>query len=294
MSYLPFLFSPEDDIIDICWDNVFKAAFTRDTPSSQAALKNLIAAFIGHKVELLSVLAHEPPITALQDRQIRYDIRVRFDQGALANIEMTLNPRGFETLRLEYYAARLYSGQDIRGADKNFGDLRATYQIALVGRKRLFGDEGLVHHFRYYDREHGVDLGGRTEIIVVELEKAEGLLGRSAGEMTAGERWALFFRYVTDRGKRGLMNELLAYEEGIGMAGEILLTISKDEGELARLESEYKYQLDHQSEMVTARREGEQIGMEKGLRETARKLKAMGLIPEQIAEATGLNPKDLP
>jgi hypothetical protein len=36
-------FAPDEDIIDICRDNVFKAAFTRDNPLSQGALKKLRA-----------------------------------------------------------------------------------------------------------------------------------------------------------------------------------------------------------------------------------------------------------
>jgi hypothetical protein len=42
------------------------------------------------------------------------------------------------------------------------------------------------------------------------------------------------------------------------MAGEVLLTISRDEIERARLMSEYKYELDTQSKVVQAKREGRQ------------------------------------
>jgi len=40
------------------------------------------------------------------------------------------------------------------------------------------------------------------------------------------------------------------------MASEVLLTISRDEVERARLNSEIKWQLDRQSEIVYAKREG--------------------------------------
>jgi hypothetical protein len=137
-----------------------------------------------------------------------------------------------------------------------------------------------------------VSLGGRTRIIVVELEKAGGLLGKAAAEMMPAERWTVFFRYVTDPGKRDLINELVAHEEGLGMAGEVLLTVSRDEEERARLESEFRYNLDRQCELEDARRaglsEGERIGFENALQETARKLKAMGLGADLIAQATGL------
>lgn len=40
------------------------------------------------------------------------------------------------------------------------------------------------------------------------------------------------------------------------MASEVLMTISKDDAERARLMSEYKYAVDTQSKVVQARREG--------------------------------------
>ncbi|MDR2479307.1 MAG: hypothetical protein LBD48_08340, partial [Treponema sp.] len=74
---------------------------------------------------------------------------------------------------------------------------------------------------------------------------------------------------------RGKINEILNYEEGIAMASEVLMTISKDEVERARLVSEYKYQLDTQSKLVHAKREGlregEQRGLQKGWREGEQK-----------------------
>jgi predicted transposase/invertase (TIGR01784 family) len=91
------------------------------------------------------------------------------------------------------------------------------------------------------------------------------------------------------------------------MAGAELLTISRDEVERARLESEFRYELDRQCELADARQagladgrvEGRQAGLKdgreegrmEGLRETARRLKAMGLSPDQIVQATGLDPK---
>jgi hypothetical protein len=76
-------------------------------------------------------------------------------------------------------------------------------------------------------------------------------------DMTEKEWWAVFFRYSADKEKWGIINEILRQEEGIAMAADVLLTISKDEIERTRLESEYKYEVDLQSELVTARRAGE-------------------------------------
>ena len=65
------------------------------------------------------------------------------------------------------------------------------------------------------------------------------------------------------------------------MASEVLISISKDEVERARLMSEYKYQLDLQSKMVHARRQGLQEGEAKGRREILDLLKN-GKSPEDI------------
>jgi hypothetical protein len=59
------------------------------------------------------------------------------------------------------------------------------------------------------------------------------------------------------RNPRGrIINEILEQEEGIAMASEVLMSISRDEAERARLMSEFKYQMDTQSKIGYARREG--------------------------------------
>ena len=81
--------------------------------------------------------------------------------------------------------------------------------------------------------------------------------------MSAQEHWAIFFKYLTDKSKRTKINKIIALDEGIAMASEILKNISKDEIERARLMSEYKYQLDTQSKLVTVKRKGIEEGIEK-------------------------------
>ena len=54
-------FEENDDLIDIRYDNVFKAVFTRDTPASRGALSRLVSALIGRDVEVVTITANEPP-----------------------------------------------------------------------------------------------------------------------------------------------------------------------------------------------------------------------------------------
>ncbi|MDR2701789.1 MAG: Rpn family recombination-promoting nuclease/putative transposase [Spirochaetaceae bacterium] len=113
-------FNDADDLIDICLDNVFKAVFTRDTPASQLALSKLVSALIGREVSIIAISANEPPIDNLRDRQIRFDINYKAENGELVNVEMSLNPDTFEPVRLEFYTGKLFTGQDVRGIDKSY------------------------------------------------------------------------------------------------------------------------------------------------------------------------------
>ena len=97
---------------------------------------------------------------------------------------------------------------------------------------------------------------------------------------------------MTDKKKRGTINEILQQDEGIAMANQILMTISRDEHERARLESEYKYQVDMQSKLVTAKREGKLEGKlerDKELLDNARNALAEGIPVEHIQKISGLD-----
>jgi predicted transposase/invertase (TIGR01784 family) len=73
------------------------------------------------------------------------------------------------------------------------------------------------------------------------------------------------------------------------MASEVLITISKDEVERAHLVSAWKYEVDTQSKVVQAKRDG----IKEGIKEVTRNLKKLGIPVEQIAQGTGLSAEDI-
>jgi len=261
------LFSQFDDLLNICKDNVFKAVFARDSKDSRRALSRLVSAVIGRELEVVSIMANEPAPESVTDRLVRFDINCRAKDGEPIDVEMCLNPDKFEPVRLEFYAARLFVTQDIHGSEKTYRDLKRTYQIAILAEGTFFADGDFLHGFEYYDPVRNMSLGGRTRIFTLELSKLGEVVKKPAREMSNPEFWAVFFRYHGDPGMRGKINEIAVLEEGIAMAGGVLLNISRDENQRARLESEYKGQLDYQSKMVQAKREGieegEAIGVKK-------------------------------
>ena len=282
-------FNDTDELPDIRSDKAFKAVFTRDTPASQGALSDLISTLIGRRVRVASIAANEPPIDDIRDRSIRFDISCRTLSDELVNIEMSLKPNSCELVRLEQYVCKLFTRQDVCGAEKTYADVKEAYQIAILDSPCLFHDEALVHTFQYYDPLHAVSLEGKSRIVTVELKKAEQIIEKPLSEMSAPEAWAAFFRYLTDRSKRAKINEIVQREEGIAMASEELFNITKEDIEWARELSAERQRLYAQHERVTAWREGRQ----EGFHEVAKNMKANGISLEVIAQCTGLSPEEI-
>jgi len=250
----------DDDPIDIRYDNVFKAVFTKESPESQQALSKLISALIGREVSIVTLCINEPPIINLNDRKIRFDISCRTENDERINVEMSLDPRSYEPFRLEYYSGILFTGQDISGIDKDYNDLKQTYQIAILAKERFFKDEEFYHSFEYYDPINRITLCGKTRIITVELCKVKKIVDKPIENMSATELWAYYLEYLTDRKKTSKIREIIEKERGIAMANEVLKSISKDEIERVRLMSELKNRLDYQSERAYERKEGRKEG----------------------------------
>ncbi|MDR2575495.1 MAG: Rpn family recombination-promoting nuclease/putative transposase [Treponema sp.] len=288
----PFPFG-DQRILDIRYDPVFKGVFTRDTAKSRGALSGLISALIGRTVTVETIIANEPPVDDLRQRYLRFDVACKTGKGELVNIEMAFNPKASEPVRLEYHVARLFLWQDIHGKTKNYSDLKETYQIAILAKEKFFPDENFAHNFLYHDPNTNISLGGRTQIITVELVKTEPVADKPVEKMTNAELWAVFFQYLTDEEKRGKITEIINREEGIAMAVETLVNITQDEIEYERMTNLIKSQLDYQSGMVDAERKGRAEGHTEKALEIARNMKEMGFSPEQIQAATGLTAEEI-
>jgi predicted transposase/invertase (TIGR01784 family) len=279
-------FDDDAEIIDICYDKNFKAILTQDTPQSRAVAAGIVSGFTQRDMGLISITANEPPSNNPWDRQVRYDVACKFSTGERVDVEITLDPKVDEPQRLEYYAARLFTSQNIRGSKKSYIKLNHIYQISLFVNSPLFHDNAFMHHFSYYDPENGLSFDGKTHIIIVELCKVDRIAREKAvAQMTNAERWALFLRYHTDKSKRALVNEIMDCEEDIAMAGETMLGFTQEEIDWHRNESRLKYELDMQSERAHIKEESQ--------KEIAQNLKKLGLSVEQIAAGTGLSPEEI-
>jgi hypothetical protein len=214
--------------INICRDKVFKAVFASDKAESRAAIQGLLSAYLERPLSVVSVTIIEPPLDSLTQRQIRYDLVVKFEDHSMANVEMTIDPGAGENLRMEYYLSRLYSSQDIR-SPLSFKDLKPTYHLSFVVEESLFKDNEWLHRFVYYDPDRNIELSGRTALYTVELSKVGQIPARPVQEMTRKERWACYFRYYRDADKQPLLKEILAEEGDIAMAEQVVSGFSPEQ-----------------------------------------------------------------
>jgi predicted transposase/invertase (TIGR01784 family) len=280
----PYPFGDGQRILDIRYDEVFKAVFTRNTAESRGALSGLVSALIRRNVTVENIVANEPAADYLGGKKIRYDIACKSKDGEPIDVEMSFHPKNDELNRLEYFASRLFVGQDISGVEKSYCDLKETYQIAILAQRQFFPDNELTHTFLYYDPKARVSLDGKIRIITLELEKSAMYIDKPVEEMNGAEVWAAYFQYLTNEAKREIINEIIDREEGIAMATNALCQITDNFEEYARLTSLLKGKLDYQSDMVWAKREGR----EEGILEIARKMKNAGRPFSEIMEFTGL------
>ena len=115
------------------------------------------------------------------------------------------------------------------------------------------------------------------------------ILDKPVSEMTVLDKWSLFLQYAPDRKHREKVNEVIESEEVLGVAGELLMSISQDEVERARFRSRRKYQTDHQSDIATAKDNGK---AERSI-EIARNALEMKLAVADIAKLTGLTCEEI-
>jgi hypothetical protein len=233
----PFPFGDGQRILDIRYDPVFKAVFTRNTAQSRKALSDLISVLIGRAVTVKTIVANEPATDDLGQKKIRYDIACKSKAGEPINVEMFFHPKNDELSRLEYFASRLFVGQDIRGKKKSYSDLKESCQISILAQRRFFPDKNLTHTFLYYDPETRVSLDGKIRIITLELEKSAMYVDKPVSEMSGTEAWAVYFQYLTNEVKREKIKEIIAREEGIAMATNALCQITDNFEEYSRLTS---------------------------------------------------------
>jgi len=137
-----------------------------------------------------------------------------------------------------------------------------TYQVTFCDHNVFEMWPDFISRFSLR-RDTGELLSDQINIAVIELDKLNKLLNKPVEDMALIEEWSVFFKYAPDPKHRDLVNNVINKNGGIAMAATLLMEISKDEHERARLRSRKMAETDRISDLLTAEARGEKKTLDK-------------------------------
>lgn len=294
------------DILPPSDDRVFKLLLT--SPDAKPGLINLISSIIGRTVVDVVLHPNELAPGYTEEKAERFDVNCKIDDGSQINLEMQAS-RIVEDLdgqnrnlkgKSIYYLTDLHSSQPSKGL-RRYDRLARSYQITFCAYTVFPQAPDYVNSFSLRHDVTGELLSDAISLTFVELSKLGEVIKKPVGEMTALEKWSVFFQYAPDPRYREEVNKVIESEEVLQMAGELLMSISQDERERAIFRSRRKFQTDLQSNLATAedigrakgRAEGRAEGRANRSIEIARQALRMKMPVSDIAKLTGLTCEEI-
>ena len=252
-------------------DRVFKLLLT--SPDSKPVLIDLISAIIGQKVSNVEVRNNEVPSEDTGEKAERLDVNCVTDDGSQVDLEMQasrieeVSDGNHQNLKGKsiYYLCDLHSSQSAKGK-RRYDKLARTYQVTFCSYTVFPERVDYLNTYKLCNVQDGELLSDAIQIVFVELSKLKEIIKKSVSDMTDMEKWAVFFQYASEPTERATVNKVIESKEALQMAGDLLMSISKDERERAVFRSRRMYQTDLASNLATAEDRGERRGIEIGER----------------------------
>lgn len=264
------------------YDVVFQALFQGNQDN---ITQSLISDILGEQVEIIDIKT-DSTITRKypNDKVGRLDLKTKFKDGTICQIEMQMSDEKDTVKRILYYWSKTYSKQLKRG--EYYKDLKKTIGIIITNYevKELKEIEELDTKWQIIEAKNGKKLlTDDLELRIIEIPKAERILKKDKYNRIA--QWLMFL----DNPNTERVEEIMKENEEVKKANSVLHIMSEDE-ELQRLaELREKWDLDERSAIQNAKDDGE----EKAKIEIAQKMKAKGMDVDTIIEITGLTKEEI-
>ena len=264
---MPKLLPGDADILPPSYDFIFKTLLVH--PDAKPALIDIASGIIERTVKDVVVRNNELPATDTEEKAERLDVNCVVDDGDQVDIEMhgehIEEPVPGKHISLTnksiYYLTDLHSSQKSKGVP--YSKLVRTYQATFCSYTVYPNYPDFITRASLR-RSNGEEISDQINFILVELSKLGELLKKPTDKLTSIEAWSLFFRYAPDVKQRVLVNRLIEERSEIAVAGALLMEISQDERERARIRSRRMYETDQQSNILTAEARGESRGIALG------------------------------
>ena len=198
------------------------------------------------------------------------------------------NPHPFFPERLLFYWSKVYGAGIQKGM--KYSSLSRVYSITFLNASLFKNTEDFLTTFLLLDKKTGkIQLTDHLEMHIIELEK----IGKNlSGIHTKLESWAYFFREVHNLTEDALQ-DLRSKNPMIEKAIEELEYLSQDDKNRQLYEEQLKAELDYNSGIYAAFRDGKLEGEKLKALETARKMRGESFQIDQIIRITGLSESQL-
>ena len=252
MGLLPM----DSDILSAYDDRVFKLMLT--APEAIPALMLVSSAIINQPVVNVVVRNNELPVTDIEEKAETFDVNCKINDDSQADIEMQGSPmkeeRGSNHANVKarsiYNVCDLHSSQSSKGIP--YDKLIRSYQVMFCKDTVFPHREGFIHSFSMRSDFDNELLHDGICSMFIELSKLQEVIKKPVEQMTDMERVSVFLRYADDPDYREIVNKVIESREGLIVASEKLMSISKDERERAKFRSRRMAIADQESNMATA------------------------------------------
>jgi len=251
-------------------DVVFKIMLSSDTEDSREALRSLLSACTRREVSKVKVLNSELLPVHLGGKKPRLDIRVTFNDGEIADLEMQMEKSSDDLKRRStQYSAMLQAGNLKKGAF--YKEVKRVYQVFFVNQVLFSDSEKFPRRYAYREEKEYDLLTDSTEIIFYELPKLEQRVKDYFADKTgtetlsAEEKWCIFFKYRHEQQAKLLIDELCYKEDGIMRAEKQVNNIHRSFEKYMREMDEIKDEMERHDRLQAAKKEGHALGHAEGI-----------------------------
>lgn len=256
-------------------DWVFHYIFGRDTEESKRALIAVLNVILQREDDpIINIQIKDPDFYGEHDddKDSILDIKALTNSDEIIDIEVQNKNLAFYCDRSVYYGGRLVNSALEKGED--YDKMKKSIVISIVNGT-LFPETKKLHTiFRLREIDDDIQLSDRLELHFLELSKVP--LDKPVEQLEPVEKLAAYFKYASDKTKEDYVQSLIQYGgEAIRMTERLFRDLTEDEIAYERRERKLKFEFDHNTELVHARKEG----LEKG-----EMLKLIQLVCKKLAK----------
>ena len=169
------MYNQKKELLKPKYDVVFQALFGENKNN---ITQSFISDILGEKIEIIDIKADSTIIRKYpNDKTGRLDLKTKFNDGTICQIEMQMSDDKDIIKRILYYWSKTYSKQLKRG--EYYKDLKKTIGILITNYeiKELEGIENLDSKWRIScDKNDKRILTNDLELYIIEIPKAEKIL----------------------------------------------------------------------------------------------------------------------